>query len=184
MSGDLREHLPALLAAEAVLFGAMLAAWRLAATRRTRMAPLLVAALAFRVIAACAPPSLSDDVYRYVWDGRVQLHGFHPYRHAPEDPALDALRDADWTRINHPELRTIYPPLAQGLFLALAAVDAGPLGFKLTLGIADFAVVLSLCALLRTLGLPADRAILYAWNPLAVLETAASARNRPCASGG
>ena len=183
MSGDLREHVPALLAVETVLFAAMLLAWRIAGARRMRLGPLLVAALAFRIVAACGPPSLSDDLYRYVWDGRVQLHGIHPYRHAPDDPALERLRDADWSRINHPELRTIYPPLAESLFLALAALGAGPLGFKLTLGIADFAVVLSLCALLRTLELPLHRAILYAWNPLAVLETAGSGHVEPLGVG-
>jgi hypothetical protein len=167
------------LAAEAVLFAAMLVAWRLAAARRMRMGPIFVAALAFRIVAACGPPALSDDVYRYVWDGRVQLHGIHPYRHAPADPALEALRDADWKRINHPELRTIYPPLAESLFLALAALGAGPIGFKLALGLADFGVVVALGTLLRALELPPHRAILYAWNPLAVLETAGSGHVEP-----
>ena len=40
------------------------------------------------VVGFHAAPALSDDVYRYVWDGRVQLHGIHPFRHAPDDPAL------------------------------------------------------------------------------------------------
>ena len=77
--------------------------------------------------AAWGEPMLSDDVYRYVWDGRVQLEGVHPYRYAPVDPALGTLRDAHvFPRINHPEVPTIYPPLAQSLFAGLAL--AGYLG--------------------------------------------------------
>ena len=89
---------------------------------------------------------MSDDLYRYLWDGRVQLHGVHPYAHAPEDQALAGLRDEHWERVNHPEVKTIYPPLAQGTFLVLAAVGAGPLGVKLTMGLLDFGVVLALLA--------------------------------------
>src|SRR5262249_55179633 len=62
-----------------------------------------------------APP-FSDDLYRYLWDGRVLRHGIDPYRSSPEDPALARLRDELWTRINNRELPTIYPPLAQVLF--------------------------------------------------------------------
>ena len=178
-AGDLRERAPLVLGAVLVLCGAMVLAFRALRGRSRGFGVVLGAALAFRILAALGEPALSDDVYRYVWDGRVQLHGIHPYAHAPADPALDALRDADSGRINHPELRTIYPPLAQMLFLSLAAVGAGPVGFKLALGLVDFGVVLALASLLRRLELPRERVILYAWNPLAVLETAGSGHVEP-----
>lgn len=63
-----------------------------------------------------APAALSDDVYRFLWDGRVWTHGIDPYLYAPADPALHPLRDALWRNINHPEIPTIYPPVAQLLF--------------------------------------------------------------------
>ena len=67
-----------------------------------------------------------------------------------------------------------------GLGLApLAALGAGPVGFKLALGLADFGVVLALDRLLRATGRPRDRVILYAWNPLAVMETAGSGHVEP-----
>lgn len=179
LAGDLRERVPLLLGAVLVLGAAMGLAFRAMRGRSSGFALVLGAALVFRVLAAVGEPALSDDVYRYVWDGRVQLHGIHPYAHAPADAALDALRDPDSQRINHPELRTIYPPLAQVLFLSLAAVGAGPVGFKLALGLVDFGVVLALGSLLRRLELPRERVILYAWNPLAVLETAGSGHVEP-----
>jgi len=183
MAGDLRDHAPALLGSHAVLCGAMVLAWWAMRGRSSGFGLVLGAALVFRVLAALGEPALSDDVYRYVWDGRVQLHGIHPYEHAPADAAVEDLRDPDWARINHPELRTIYPPLAQVLFLSLAAVGAGPVGFKLALGLIDFGVVLALGSLLRKLELPRERVILYAWNPLAVLETAGSGHIEPLGVG-
>lgn len=65
-----------------------------------------------------AEPQFSDDIHRYLWDGRVTLHGLNPWSLAPDSPALAHLRDAHWHRVNHRELTTIYPPLAQALFAA------------------------------------------------------------------
>lgn len=178
-AGDLRDRLLLYLPIHAGLAGAMLTAWLLLRRDHRNLRWVLGAALLFRLIAALGPPALSDDVYRYVWDGQVQLHGIHPYAHAPDDPALVGLRDPGWERINHPELKTIYPPLAELFFLLLAALGAGPVGFKLALALVDFAVVLALLRLLARMGLPRDRVVLYAWNPLAVIETAGSGHLEP-----
>ena len=177
--GDLSTRLPVYYAAHALLIGLMLVAWRRVSRSGHGLHLAILMALVFRLISAFAEPSLSDDVYRYVWDGRVQLHGFHPYVYAPADPALEGLRDANWSKVNHPDLRTVYPPLAQILFLALSALGAGPLGFKLVVALGDFGVVLALGFLLRRLELPQARLILYAWNPLAVIETAGSGHIEP-----
>jgi hypothetical protein len=178
-AGNLREAVPLWLAVDGLLLGLMGLGWWSLRRRASGYRTVIVGALLFRVLAAIGEPALSDDVLRYVWDGRVQVHGIHPYRHAPDDPALESLRDETWERINHPQLPTIYPPLAQMLFLLLAALGAGPVGFKLALGLIDFAVVLALDRLLRATGLPRDRLILYAWNPLAVIETAGSGHVEP-----
>ncbi|MEM9862802.1 MAG: hypothetical protein AAF938_14360, partial [Myxococcota bacterium] len=92
------------------------------------------------VPAALALPVLSDDVYRYLWDGHVLLSGVDPYAHAPASPPLAGLRDADWARINHPVLATIYPPLAQGLF-ALGRLLGGVWAFKVLALLGHLAVV-------------------------------------------
>jgi hypothetical protein len=86
----------------------------------------LRAALSLAAVAGLAlvlaPSVLSDDLYRYLWDGRVLRAGFDPYAFAPSDPALAALRDEHWAHINHPQIPTIYPPIAQGLFAAVGAI--------------------------------------------------------------
>jgi hypothetical protein len=82
-----------------------------------------------------AAPHFSDDVYRYLWDGRMTLSGIDPYAYAPDDAALRGMRDATWILINHKEIPTIYPALAQMLFaLGRALGGASPLiGWKLLL---------------------------------------------------
>jgi len=177
--GDLTSRLELFFPVFALLLGLMALGWQLVRRDAGRLRLALLAALAFRLLAAAGDPALSDDVYRYVWDGRVQVEGVHPYRYAPAAPELAPFRDDDWTRINHVELRTIYPPLAEGWFFVLAALGAGPLGFKLAMGCLDFAVVLALGWLLKRLSLPGHRVMLYAWNPLAIMESAGSGHVEP-----
>jgi hypothetical protein len=180
-SGDLKTHLALYLVSHALLLVLMLLAWRAVGTAGpAAFRVMLVAAVAFRLIAAAGPASLSDDVYRYVWDGRVQAAGHHPYRYAPADPLRQALRDASiYPRINHPEIPTIYPPLAELVFAALAFARAGVTGFKVAFALFDVGVVFALLALLKQLGLPRHRVVLYAWNPLAVVEVAGSGHVEP-----
>jgi hypothetical protein len=64
---------------------------------------------------------LSDDLYRYLWEGRLWLEGFNPYRLAPDDPVAAHLRDQAWSHINNKPLASIYPPISQMLFVATAA---------------------------------------------------------------
>lgn len=125
-------------------------------------------ALATRLI--LLPMEPGDDVWRYLWEGAIQLHGFSPFHLAPEDPALAGLRTAWWPLINHPGTTAIYPPLAQLLFRALAAIAPAVILFKLAFLAADLAV----CALLvRCFG--CGRAALYGWNPLVIYAFAGGA---------
>ncbi len=89
-----------------------------------RLSPLRLAALAllFGAPLVLAPPLLSDDLYRYLWEGRIWLEGFNPYQLAPDDPALAPLRDEVWLKINNRPIGSIYPPLSQLLFLFAAWV--------------------------------------------------------------
>jgi len=180
-AGDLRQHLALYLTCHALLVVLMVAAWRVVASGGPgAFRAMFVAAVVFRLIASMAPPSLSDDVYRYVWDGRVQAAGHHPYRAAPSDPIRIELRDAEvYPKINHPDIPTIYPPLAEILFAALSLAKLGVTGFKVALALLDVGVVWALLGLLRALGLPRDRVVLYAWNPLAVIEIAGSGHLEP-----
>ena len=81
----------------------------------------IIAATLFGAAWVLAPPMLSDDLYRYLWEGRLWLEGLNPYRFAPDDPVAAHLRDEAWSRINNRPLASIYPPLSQMLFVVAAA---------------------------------------------------------------
>jgi hypothetical protein len=180
-AGDLKEHFALYLSCHALLLAFMVAAWRtVVSSGEAAFRAMLVAAVVFRLIAATYSPSLSDDVYRYVWDGRVQAAGHHPYKFAPSDPMRAELRDElVFPKINHPEIPTIYPPLAEMLFALLGVAKLGVTGFKFAFALLDVGVIWALLRLLRALHLPRDRVVLYAWNPLAVIEIAGSGHVEP-----
>ncbi len=131
---------------------------------------VLLVAVAMRLPPLLAPPFLSSDMYRYVWDGRVQNAGFNPYRYVPADPALASLREAEiYPEISRAEsARTIYPPTAQVVFRAVAAIDPSVLAMKLAMVAFEALAIGAVLALLRRARLPLERVLIYAWNPLAV----------------
>ena len=87
---------------------------------------ILVCAAGCRLVCLFSPPFLSTDIFRYVWDGRVQAAGINPYRYIPADPHLAFLRDLDiYPHINRRSYaHTIYPPGAQMLFLLITRIGA------------------------------------------------------------
>lgn len=131
---------------------------------------VLGVALAMRLPALAGPPFLSSDLFRYIWDGRVQEAGINPYRYIPADPALEALRDqAIYPHVNRREYApTIYPPMAQALFQLIARISQTPLAVKLAMVGFEMLAVGCLIRLLALAGLPLARVLIYAWNPLAV----------------
>ncbi|GAB6146068.1 hypothetical protein [Desulfocicer niacini] len=135
-------------------------------------------ALVFRLMFIWRAPVLSDDIYRYLFDGLMVLHGVNPYSAAPDTARLftPALVDL-LPLVNHSHLVTLYPPVAQFVFGAGAALGIliGPLvGMKLVLSAMDMGSCILLIVLLKELGLPISRVALYAWNPLPILEIAGS----------
>ena len=157
---------------------------------RAALVLILLGTVALRLAAITAVVPLSDDLYRYAWDGSVQASGISPYRYAPTAPELAELR-TDWlfpgaqeceqeigrpagcTRINREDVRTIYPPLAQAWFLlghALGASELRDLGWELMALVADLATAVLLFRLLVARGRDPRWVAVYAWSPLAVLE--------------
>ena len=141
---------------------------------------ILLGAVLFRTALVAVPPTLSDDVFRYVWEGRVGAAGFDPFVLAPTAPELQHLRDADWSSINNPAATAIYPPLAQLVFRALASVG-GVTTFKAAFCCVDLALVALLALGLQRRRAPLRHLALYAWNPLVIVEVAGSGHLEPLA---
>jgi len=161
------------LVAQLVLYGAaaVWVWWRRVPTRGA-LAIIVLVAVAARLAFAMQAPTASDDIYRYVWDGRIQAAGINPYRYVPDDPALAAYRDeAIFPHINRRAVPTIYPPAAQGVFRLVYALHPDSVPWtRLAFAGFDLVTILALSGLLLRLGLRPERVILYAWHPLLILE--------------
>lgn len=149
--------------------------WNAKAARSTLLVVLAMSGL-LRLGMLFETPRLSDDIYRYVWDGRVQSAGINPYRYVPVDPALASLRDeAIFPRINRRTYApTIYPPMAQMTFWAIHQVTGSVVGFKACLLLFEAITIWCVMHLLGSFGLPRARVLLYAWNPLVLWEFSGS----------
>jgi alpha-1,6-mannosyltransferase len=138
---------------------------------------VLVFAAAFRVELVGQQPFLSSDVYRYVWDGRVQAAGVNPYRYAPDAEELRELRDDRiFPNITEEDRSWLspYPPVAQAVFLAVYKLLPSVTGFKLAMSLFDLIALLLIMLTLDATGQDPARAILFAWHPLVIFETAHS----------
>jgi alpha-1,6-mannosyltransferase len=153
--------------------------WR--GARRRDVVIVLVVAVVARALLVPGAPTLSDDAYRFVWDGRVQAAGINPYRNVPADRRLVRLRDWQvFTRVNRPHTRTLYPPANEVVFLAAHEVAGdGIVPWKLSiLALEAAGVVLLLVALTRA-RVSRGRVVLYAWHPIAIVEIAGSGHPDP-----
>lgn len=135
---------------------------------------ILIAAAAMRLALLFSEPTLSSDIYRYIWDGRVQASGTNPYRYVPAASELASLRDPDiWPHINRADYAvTIYPPAAQSVFLAVTRFGDNVVTMKLGLLLFEAVGIAAIIGLLQRLGMPATRVAAYAWHPLPVWEIA------------
>ncbi|MCZ4119202.1 glycosyltransferase family 87 protein [Streptomyces sp. H39-S7] len=157
---------------------------------RAAVVLVLAGSAALSLAALSGPPRTSSDMYRYAWDGRVQAAGISPYAHPPNAPELAGLRDrwlfpagpdcprpdlstagADCTRINRPAVNTIYPPVAEGWFLAVHALSPDGARHKPTqiagalLAVGTSGALLAVLWRWRRGGGDPRRAALWAWCP-------------------
>lgn len=150
---------------------------RAAASGRAALVVVWGMGIAARLTLLPLAPELSDDVYRYLWDGHVLVQGVNPYVHAPDAPALVELRTPWHGLVNHPGVPTIYPPLAQALFAVVAAMgSATVLAAKGLWLVMDLACAFVLQRAATRWGRQSGAVLLlYLWSPLLVVETAWSA---------
>jgi alpha-1,6-mannosyltransferase len=180
--GDLRRH-PAqyglgALAALVLFFPAVFLAVRVRQPlARSWLALIFGVAILLRGVLIFSEPRLSDDMYRYIWDGRVQAHGINPYAYPPDAAELRPLRDgAIWPLINRKGSVTVYPGGAQLAYALLWRIWPDNVRW-VQAAIAAAGVVggLLLLLLLRALGKPEALVLAYLWNPALIIETAHSA---------
>ena len=120
------------------------------------------------------PPGLDDDIHRYVWDGRMQRHGYNPYIVVPSDPALATLHTSETRTLNNPEVPSPYPAGAQLFLRAVTAIQESTFALKVAFVVCDLAIVFVLLDVLRRTGQGEHWVLAYAWHPLLAIEVAGS----------
>lgn len=165
-------------------------AWKARTTAFSKglLAWVILVGIVLRGIMICSAPMLEDDYYRYLWDGAVVGNGFNPYRYAPDEVAsksdrippelkrLAATGEAVLSRVNHPHLRTIYPPVAQATFAAAYWLKPWSLlGWRLVIFALDTVLLVLLLSALQDLDLNLLLSAIYWWNPLVLKEAFNSA---------
>jgi len=142
---------------------------------------LFASAIGFRLLLLLSIPCLSDDVYRFVWDGRLLAHGFNPYLYLPtalpgtDIAAAAGLNEMLFRQLNSPGYFTVYPPVNQALFGLAAWLSGNSLlwnviWLRLPILLSEIGTLWLMATLLRRLGYPSNLALLYGLNPLVILE--------------
>ncbi|SDJ49233.1 Protein of unknown function [Frankineae bacterium MT45] len=170
---------------------AVLAFARSRLSSRFAVGLIFLVAIGLNLLGMLAGPTSSDDDFRYAWDAKVQLSGTDPYRYVPADPILVPQRDAftfptdrpcayrpvaadGCTRINRPQVHTIYPPVAEASFVAMRVLSFGGRGGHTPLQLFEAMASLGVTLLLVRDALRRERplwsVLLWAWCPIAVLE--------------
>ena len=140
---------------------------------------LLFVGIAFRLLLLFSVPNLSDDVYRFIWDGRLATNGINPFSHLPSEimqmPPLTGITKELFSQLNSREHYTIYPPVLQGIFWLTAKlfpvnVFASIVFLKSIIMLFEVSTFFLLIQLLKKLALPKHFSLLYILNPLVITE--------------
>jgi hypothetical protein len=178
---DLREHTLgfeiAFFSAFALYTGVVAVALRRETLTRRELFAAFALAVVMQGLLIFTPPTLSDDMYRYVWDGRVQAQGISSYRYPPKAPELAYLRDeAVWPLINRKGSITVYPPAAEMIYVLLWRIWPDSVRwFQIVVAASGLLAGGLLVGLLRALGRSPARVLIYLWSPLLAFETAHAA---------
>ncbi|MBA3674054.1 MAG: hypothetical protein H0W75_03710 [Chitinophagaceae bacterium] len=159
------------------LFAAYLIVYKLFSA--THFKYLIIAGIIFRILLLLSIPNLSEDVYRFIWDGRLAANGINPFSHLPSEiiqmPAMDGITKELYLRLNSVDHYTIYPPVLQGIFwlgakLFPVNVFATIVFFKCTILLFEVGTSFVILQLLKKLSLPRHLSLLYILNPLVITE--------------
>jgi alpha-1,6-mannosyltransferase len=129
---------------------------------------ILTSAVVFRLSLLPVEPQLSDDVYRYQWEGRVERAHVNPYTVFPAMPGLRSFQDPRHPLESAPATPTLYPPLSEAAFSWVKTVP----GYKRLFTALDLSSIGVLLLLLAALKQPLHRILAYAWNPTVVVSFA------------
>jgi hypothetical protein len=137
--------------------------------RNAKKSIFIIVALAIvcRLLMAGFPTS--DDVNRYLWEGKLLLEGVSPYSMNADDPAWEQYRDEFWEGMNHRDKATAYPPLALAVFAGLNLISYNLWIYKLFFALMDLAALGIIIRFLLLKNLPLRNSLIYALSPLTII---------------
>lgn len=164
-------------------FGVLFAVYAIVVTKaRSEYDVLMFMAVGLlcRALLLFSLPQLSDDYFRFIWDGRLATQGIHPFDALPSEYAkqgfpVAGLNAALFEKLNSPDYYTVYPPVAQAIFAVACRIFPDSIAgsvfvMKFLLLLMEFGSILLLWRLLRRFNLPSKNVLLYTLNPLVIVE--------------
>jgi alpha-1,6-mannosyltransferase len=140
---------------------------------------LLISGVLFRILLLFSVPNLSDDVYRFIWDGRLAANGINPFSHLPAEviqiDQVTGITKKLFGKLNSSHYYTIYPPVLQGIFwldgkLFPVNLYSAIIFFKCIIFLFELGNITLIKQLLKKLSLPRHLLLLYILNPLVITE--------------
>jgi hypothetical protein len=130
-------------------------------------------AILFRILFLFTEQSLSDDVYRFIWDGNLLRQGVNPYALAVNSPQLDGNETSFRSLVNHDWMASPYLPAAQVLFLLVSIIaPENVISIQITAVVLDLAIGWLIYDSLRRMSIIPAGVLIYLWNPLIISEFA------------
>lgn len=154
--------------------------WVLRSESETEISFWILAAILFRLCFLFSTPLLSDDFYRFIWDGRLLAAGIHPFAELPRyyienTTIIPGIDKSLFDKLNSPDYFTIYPPVNQFVFwvaakLSFGSITSSSLVIRLFILASEIGTIWLIKKILHHYQLPARNALLYALNPLVIIE--------------
>ena len=147
---------------------------------KSKIAFFIGVSILLRFLLIFTLPNLSDDVYRFIWDGRLLVNGHNPFDYLPSyyienNISIPGINEVLFNKLNSPEYFTIYPPVAQGVFafacwLFPNSIIGSAITMKVFLFLCEIGSIFFIKKLLNHFQLPTKNILLYALNPLIIIE--------------
>ena len=139
---------------------------------------LIALGIALRIFVVFLFPNLSDDIYRFFWDGKLWMEGIHPFDFTPNqliaEGGLTKELSTVFPLLNSKDYFTIYPPVLQFVFLIASGLGKSLVGtaivMKLLYVVVDILAVFGLIKLLNEFNMDRKLSMLYFLNPLIITE--------------
>lgn len=140
---------------------------------RDQIKTIVTISILFRLLFLFALPALSDDFYRFIWDGQLINEGINPYLYTPD--GITGLDKELYAKLNSPHYYSIYPPVMQFVFwvstsFASDNILVSVVIMRLFIIASEIGTVYLLYKLLQHYNLPGKNILSYALNPLIIIE--------------